>query len=53
MIIPGAYIAWQKWKEEKNQTTEKTISDKQRILNLEQQVKRLDSMLNAKTINPK
>lgn len=48
MIIPGAYIAWQKWKEEKNQTTEKIMSDKQRIFQLEQKVKRLDSLLNLK-----
>ena len=48
MIIPGGYIAWQKWKEEKNPLNEKILNDKQRIIQLEQKVNRLDSLLNLK-----
>lgn len=48
MIIPGGYIAWEKWKEEKNPLNEKILNDKQRIIQLEQKVNRLDSLLNLK-----
>ncbi len=48
MIIPGGYIAWEKWKEEQNPLKEKTLNDKQRIIQLEQKVNRLDSVLHLK-----
>lgn len=48
MIIPATYIAWKKWNEEKHPSKEKTISDKQRILNLEKKVMQLDSLLQTK-----
>jgi uncharacterized hydrophobic protein (TIGR00271 family) len=48
MIIPGTYIAWQKWNEEKYPLKEKSISDEQRIINLEKKVQQLDSILHQK-----
>lgn len=48
MIIPATFIAWQKWHEEKHPLKEKTISDKQRIINLEKKVLQLDSILKSK-----
>lgn len=46
MIIPGMFIAWQKWKEEKSEKNKRTLTDKQRIYELESKVQRLDSILN-------
>lgn len=43
MLVPGTYIAWRKWNEEHQK--EKIITDKQRIEQLEEKVKRLDSLL--------
>lgn len=48
MIIPGGYIAWEKWKDERNPLKEITLSDKQRIFQLEQKVNQLDSLLQSK-----
>lgn len=45
MILPGLYIARQKWFEEKHPHTEKVDSDKQRIQKVEQKIQQLDSML--------
>jgi uncharacterized hydrophobic protein (TIGR00271 family) len=42
MIVPGVWIAWQKWKEQHTEP-EKTITDSQRIQQLERQVQKLDS----------
>jgi len=50
MIIPGAYIGWQKWKEEQQPETEKILSDRTRIQRLERQVQQLDSMYKAQQL---
>ncbi len=44
MLVPGVWIAWQKW-EEQHTAPAKTITDSQRIQQLEKQVHRLDSAL--------
>lgn len=45
MIIPGTYIAIKKWKEEENAINQQTITDTQRIKELEKKVATLDSLL--------
>jgi uncharacterized hydrophobic protein (TIGR00271 family) len=42
MIVPGVWIAWQKWNEQRAAPA-KTITDNERILQLERQVQKLDS----------
>jgi uncharacterized hydrophobic protein (TIGR00271 family) len=44
MLVPGVWIAWQKWKEQHTPSAKK-ITDSERILQLEKQVHGLDSMV--------
>lgn len=46
MIVPGVWIAWQKWKEQHTAPIT-NITDSQRIQQLEKQVQQLDSMVRA------
>jgi uncharacterized hydrophobic protein (TIGR00271 family) len=52
MIIPGMFIAWQKWKQEHDPNRKKELTDKQRIYELERKVQQLDSLYSSR-INPK
>lgn len=45
MIAPGIYIAAEKWKAERQTQTPRESPEHRRIRNLEQQVKRLDSLM--------
>lgn len=44
MLLPGVWIAWQKWQEQRN-LTEKKMNDSERIQQLERKVQALDSMI--------
>jgi uncharacterized hydrophobic protein (TIGR00271 family) len=44
MIVPGVWIAWQKWQEQ-HTVGPKKMTDTERIQQLEQQVRRLDSVV--------
>jgi uncharacterized hydrophobic protein (TIGR00271 family) len=47
MLVPGVWIAWQKWQEQHKAVPPK-MTDTERIQQLEQQVRRLDSMVRGK-----
>lgn len=49
MTIPGIYLGYKKWCEESQKV--KFKSDKERIMELEQRVSKLDSLLISKSIN--
>jgi uncharacterized hydrophobic protein (TIGR00271 family) len=46
MLVPGVWIAWQKWKEQHTTPVKKT-TDTERIQQLEKQVQQLDSVVKA------
>jgi uncharacterized hydrophobic protein (TIGR00271 family) len=52
MIVPGVWIAWQKWREQ-HAATPKKPTETERIQQLEHEVRRLDSMVRAVGQGPK
>ncbi len=49
MIVPGVYIAYQKWQQEHEDQTANKLTDHERIRQLEKDLHKLDSIVNMKT----